>query len=881
MTVPFGTLGPYRVDREIGRGGMGVVYLGHDVRLDRPVAIKSLPETLSSDPDRLARLEREARTLASLSHPNIAGIYGVEEVGGRRYLVLEYVEGETLDARLGRGPMEIDDAVEVAAGVARALEAAHEKGIIHRDLKPGNIMVTSGGDVKVLDFGLARAVDAPLSGATDSPTVLSPSPSPTIPGAIMGTAGYMSPEQARGRPVDRRTDIFSFGCVLYELLTGVRPFGGETVSDAIGAVLHTNADLSRLPPATPPGVRRVLARCLQRDRALRYRDIGDALLDLGDRGSDAPAPQQTPRRRSWLLAGGLAAGALVVAAVLVPRLQPGAAPPGRPQRFGVAIRMPIDAFLGIAISPDGSHLALRGIDASGEPQLYLRALDSMDLVPVSGSGAGWLPFFSPDGRDLAFFARGQIHVAPVAGGSARVVGDAAGGFFGGVWTPRNEIVFSGPAEPVLHRLSPAGGPIERLALRLDEPANAVAVASALPGGQAVLGVIRRGGSIDVAAFSLVDGTVQMLATNGFQPLWSPTGHVLYQQGSDGPLMAIPFDAQRLIATGPPFPVMTDIGTRVAFQTRTFAVAADGTFAFVPPQVTQGAGTLAWVDRSGRQDPIAALERFVDLPRLSPDGTRLAYRTPAPNCDIWVHDLTRGTTTRLTTEGDNHGIVWAADGQSLATVRIDAKGSHAIWLRADGTGVREPIYSTPLDVTFMAEVSPDRRFAFVTAQREGSSWDVSQIDIEGNTVAPMLHSRFDEGGVELSPDGRWIAYVSNESGRNEVYLQPFPARDRRVPVSSGGGTEPVWSHDSRSLFYRRGNRLLVAAIPATAGAEVGRPVQVLEAAFGTGPSGLAGYDVSPDGQRFVIVRRDASTAAVEGVEVIANWFTVLERAQAVR
>jgi Tol biopolymer transport system component/predicted Ser/Thr protein kinase len=880
MTLPFGMIGPYRVDRELGRGGMGIVYLGHDVRLDRPVAIKSLPEALSADPDRLARLEREARTLASLSHPNIAGIYGVEEVGSRRYLVLEYVEGETLDTRLARGPVGIDDAVEVAAGVARALEAAHEKGIIHRDLKPGNIMVTSGGDVKVLDFGLARAVDPPFSSATDSPTVLSPSPSPTIPGAIMGTAGYMSPEQARGKPVDRRTDIFSFGCVLYELLTGVRPFSGETVSDAIGAVLHTDADLSRLPPATPPGVRRVLSRCLQRDRALRYRDIGDALLDLDDRGAEAPPPRQAGGRW-WLLAGGFAAGAAIAAAVLGPRLQPQVPAAGRPHRFSVAVSTPIDAFLGIAISPDGSHLALRGVDASGEPQLYLRALDSVALVPVSGSGAGWLPFFSPDGRNLAFFARGQIHVAPVTGGSARVVGDAAGGFFGGVWTPRNEIVFSGPAEAVLHRMSPAGGSSERLALRLGEPANAVAVTSALPGGQAVLGVVRHGGSIDVAAFSLVDGTVQILATNGFQPIWSPTGHVLYQQGSDGPLMALPFDAQRLIATGPPFPVMSDIGTRVAFQTRTFALAADGTFAFVPPQVTQGAGTLTWIDRSGRQEPIAALDRFVDLPRLSPDGTRLAYRTPAPNCDIWVHDLTRGTTTRLTTEGDNHGIVWAADGQSIATVRLDGDGTNAIWLRADGTGVQAPISSTPLDVTFMAEVSPDRRFAFVTAQREGSSWDVSQIDVERNTVAPMLHSRFDEGGVVLSPDCRWIAYVSNESGRNEVYLQPFPARDRRVPVSSGGGTEPVWSHDSRSLFYRRGNTLLMAAVPAAAAAEIGRPVQVLEAVFGTGPSGLAGYDVSADGQRFVILRRDAATAATAGVEVISNWFTVLERAQAVR
>jgi serine/threonine-protein kinase len=355
--------------------------------------------------------------------------------------------------------------------------------------------------------------------------------------------------------------------------------------------------------------------------------------------------------------------------------------------------------------------------------------------------------------------------------------------------------------------------------------------------------------------------------------------VLYQQASDGPLMAIPFDPDRLAATGPPFPAMTSIGTRVSFQTRTFAVAADGTFVFVPPLVTQGAGTLVWVERSGRQEPIAALGRFVDLPRLSPDGTRLAYRTPAPSCDIWVYDLVRGTTTRLTTEGDNHGIVWSRDGQSLATVRLGDGGGLLLWLRADGTGVREPIHPDPIDATFMGEVSADGRYAFVTAQREGSSWDVSQIDRTAGAVTPLLQSRFDEGGVALSPDGRWLVHVTNESGRNEVYLQPFPARDRRIAVSSGGGTEPVWSRDSRTIFYRRGNTLLMTAAPTGPDADVGRPVPVLEGAFGTGPSGLAGYDVSPDGRRFVMIRRDEPDVAPAGVEVISNWFAVLERAEA--
>jgi serine/threonine-protein kinase len=879
------TLGPYRIDRELGRGGMGVVYLGHDTRLDRAVAIKALPEDLAADPDRLARFEREARTLASLTHPNIAGIYGVEEAAGRKYLVLEYVEGETLDARLARAPVPPDEALEIAGRIALALEAAHEKGIVHRDLKPGNVMVTASGDVKVLDFGLARTAEAPAAGTTDSPTVLSPVPlpSPTIPGAIMGTAGYMSPEQARGKPVDRRTDIFSFGCVLYELLTRERPFAGETVSDAIGAVLHKTADLGRLPPEVPSHVRRVIERCLQRDKALRYRDIGDVLLDLRAGAHDtSEAPPQ--RRRPVLMAiGAFAAGALLVAAAgwFWPRAE--GEPPGRVSRFGLTgFGMPIDAYLGIAISPSGSHVAVRGLNSTGDPGLYIRAMDSLDMVSVPGSEAGWLPFFAPDGENLAFFASGQIKVAPVAGGPARTIGAAPGGFFGGVWTSGNVIVFSGPAEPVLYRMSPSGGPIEKVALRLTDSVESIAafiVTSALPGGEAILGTLRHGKSVDVAVASITDGQIHIVEPGGLQPTWSPSGHVLYQQIDNGPLMAIPFDARRLEATARPFPVITNIGSRVSAQTRTFAVSDDGTLVFVAPLVTQAAGTLVWVDRTGRQETITALDRLVDLPRLSHDGTRVAFRVPGPSCDIWVYDLERGSTSRLTTEGDNHGIVWSSDDSLIATTRLESSKGRTIWLRSDGTGVHGALHPDPLDATFLAEVTHDRRHAFVGAQREGSSWDVSVIDTNARSVKPLLNSRFDEAGAVVSPNGQLVAYVSNESGRSEVFLQSFPLFDRRVPVSSGGGSEPVWSQDGRTIFYRRGNAMLMVAAPSGTQAGAGRPVPLFEGTFGSGPSGLAGFDVSANGQRFVMVRRSDPGGSQPSVEVIVNWFRELERRQA--
>ena len=882
------TLGPYRIDRELGRGGMGVVYLGHDTRLDRPVAIKALPEHLADDPDRLARFEREAKTLASLSHPNVAGIYGLEEADGKRYLVLEYVDGESLDERTARGPLPVDEALAIAGRICEALEAAHDKGIVHRDLKPGNIMVTRDGAVKVLDFGLARAPDSPATAvpAAESPTLTSPgpTPSPTIPGAIMGTAGYMSPEQARGRPVDKRSDIFSFGCVLYEMLAGHRPFTGETVSDLIGAVLHKDVDLGRLPHGTPPRVRRVLARCLERDTAARYRDIGDVLLDLRSDDPDETAagssPRGTGRRTARMAAAAFAAGALLASAAawLTPRAP--ATEPGLPKRFGVSgFGMPVDAFLGIALSPDGTQLAVRGLDETGNPQLYLRRLDSMELTPIEGSASGWLPFFSPDGRNLAFYALGSIKVAPIAGGAARVIASASGGFTGGVWVG-DSIVFTGQSEPALYRVPSAGGPVERIAIAGSPDADLIVATSLLPESDVVLCSVRRGGRFDIGMVSVRDGTLAIIEENGFQPVYSPSGHVLFQQGENGPLMALPFDPRRREPTARPYPVITNIGDRVSFQTRSYDVARDGTLAFVPPFVTQDTGTLVWVDASGSREVIARMDRTVDMPRLSHDGRRLAFRSPAPNCDIWVHDLVRGATTRLSSEGDNHGIVWSADDARIATFRRGFSSGRPVWLRSDGAGPGGDLYPEDFDDTFLADVSSDANWALVTAQREGSSWDVNVIDVSEHRILPLLNSRFDESGAALSPDGRIVAYVSNESDRNEVYLQPFPALDSRVQVSTDGGTEPVWSRDGRAIYYRRGNALLRADVEYGARLDASRPMRLFEGTFAAGAGGLAGFDVSPDGRRFVMVERDSLDQSQESVQVIVNFFAELRRLEQV-
>jgi eukaryotic-like serine/threonine-protein kinase len=860
---------------------MGVVYLGRDTRLDRAVAVKALPEHLAGDPDRLARVEREGRTLASLSHPGIAGIYGLEEAHGQRYLVLEYVEGETLAARLAGGALPVAFALEIAGRIGEALEAAHEKGIVHRDLKPGNIMVTPDGAVKVLDFGLARAADGPASGAGSAPaapTLTSPGPlpSPTIPGAIMGTAGYMSPEQARGRPVDRRTDIFAFGCVLYEMLTGARPFQGDTVADLIGAVLHTDVDLDRLPPATPPHVRRVLARCLARDKAARYRDIGDALLDLRTPADTPVAAPAASGRRPYGIAAAFLAGAVLVAlpAWFIPK---GAAPePPAAKRFGLSgFVLPLDPFAGASISPDGRHLAVRALDAAGSPHLYLRAMDATALMPVEGSASGMLPFFSPDGAHVAFFAVGQLRVAPVRGGPARTLASVPGGVSGGVWTG-DAIVFTGLEGLAVFRVPASGGTVQKVGVDFPPDVDLAVVTSALPGGEAILASVRRDGRFDAALIPLAGGAADVIEENAFQPTYSASGHILFQQGEGGPLMAVPFDARRRATTGRPFAVLTDLYPRTGVQARMFDVAADGTLVIIAG--TQNTGTLVWVDASGTREVITRLERAVDTPRLSRDGTRIAFRTPAPNCDIWIHDLARGTTTRLTTEGDNHGIAWSPDDEHIATVRVRLATGHPLWLRSDGSGPAPALYPDDIGDAFVADVTRDGEHVLLVMQRERTSYGVSTIDVAGQRLRALLDSRFEERGARLSPDGTLVAYVSNESGRDEVYVQPFPSLDRRVQISAGGGSEPVWARDGRTVYFRRGNALLRAGLESGVRLAAERPVQVLDGTYvASATTGLASYDVGPDG-RFVMVEAGSPRASEESVTVIVNFFSEIRRAQ---
>ncbi|HKQ50623.1 MAG TPA: protein kinase [Phycisphaerae bacterium] len=887
MVLAKGTqFGPYEILAPLGAGGMGEVWLARDTRLDRDVAIKALPAHLTMDADRLSRFEREAKIVASLNHPGIAAVYALEEVGGKKLLVMEYVDGETLAAHLKRGPLPVDEALSIAVQIAEALEAAHEKGVIHRDLKPGNVMITSEGKVKVLDFGLARSADGTPSstnffGSPDSPTATSPAVmhSPTIPGAIMGTVGYMSPEQARGKPVDKRSDIFSFGCVLYEMLAGAQPFQGETVADSLGAILHKEPDLSRLPASTPPNVRRVLTRCLAKDKHLRLHDIADARLELesAETEQSGPAGSAPAKSQKGLVALSFCLGALVVAgaAWMLSRAAP---PAPRPvTRFAwTDIGMPVDAFQGIALSPDGRQLVSRAIGDDARERLHLRSFDSFESKALPGTDLGWMPTFSPDGERVAFYSVGGIKTITLASGAVRQMAQINwGGYSGAVWMPDGGIIFAGSTKH-FGRVSPMSAQVETLDVKGLGEGEFVFAPSALPGGEALLCGVSNGSAFNVAVFDIRERTLTQLAEDGFTPTYSSTGHVLYQQGQSGPLMALPFDAKRRAATGPPMPVVSDMATRVSYQVRLFAIAENGTLAYIPKSSQLENGALNWVDRNGVEKPIFQVPRMIDSPRLSHDGRRIAFRAPAPECNVWMHDVESGVTTKITHEGDNHGLAWSHDDARMLFCRLQVPNQWGVMATAvNGTGEVEPLSPPSIPRGFVSSISPDGQWVLVDGGMQAGAEDVYLVNIQDRSVKPLLNSRHVERAAAFSPDGRYIAFVSEESGRGEIHVQSFPKADERHQVSTDGGYDPVWSRDGKELFFRAERKMMAAEVSTNPSFTAGRPHVLFETRNSwLGSSGLASYDVSADGQRFVMIR-ERSPQGGAGIHVVLNWFEELK------
>lgn len=872
----------YHVQAKIGVGGMGEVYRATDSRLGRDVALKLLPEKFARDAERMARFEREAKVLASLNHPNIASIYGLEESNGARALVMELVEGVTLAERIKKGPLHLDEALPIAKQIAEGLEYAHECGIIHRDLKPSNVKVRPDGQVKILDFGLAKAFEGETSEEEieNSPTL---SAVATHMGVLLGTAAYMSPEQARGKRVDRRVDIWAFGCVLYEMLAGREAFAGETTSDILACVIRAEPDWSSIPASVPPRIRELLRRCLQKDPKQRLRDIGDARIAIEEALSGTPqevsgfyagAVHLPVWRRLVPWAAGILLAALASAAVweLRPRVPAGQivhfsfAPPA-----GDSLVFLGNGYASLAISADGTNVAFV-VNHGGTPQLYLRRMDQSEATLLKGTEEGLAPFFSPDGQWVGFFADGKLKKVSVLGGAPVTLCDAPNGR-GGAWTSDDTIIFAPSTASGLMRVSATGGTPQPFT-RLDSSKGEITHRwpQLLPGGKAVVyasGIEFNSATIAVA--SLKSGAAKMLAIRGGYPRYIAGGYLVFA-GQEG-LYAVPFDLERLEVTGSPFPVL-QVQASPEGGVAGFAISETGSLVYVPPVET--VSKLAWVNRKGVLEALEAPGRDYGATRLSPDGKRVAVVIREKGFpDIWMYDIQRGTLTRLTLEaGGNAAPVFSPDGQRIAFSRLKDGNFSILAKPADGSGSEETLVPPQSFRCNPFSWSPDGKFlAYVQIGRTGKA-EIWLLPLEGERKPQLvLANQFDNRGLAFSPDGKYLAYFSNESGRYEVYVMPFRNGSGKWQISTNGGMGVHWQRDGKQLFYPNSGNIMGVDIATQPTFHASTPRVIVPAkAMGN----LAGFDVSPDGQRFLIRQQSSEGAQTGQINVILNWSDELRR-----
>ncbi|MEO8681213.1 MAG: protein kinase [Vicinamibacterales bacterium] len=913
MALPPGTrLGHYEILDLLGAGGMGEVYRANDTHLKRAVAIKVLPASVAGDADRLARFQREAEVLAALNHPNIAGIYGLEKTQDLTALVMELIEGDDLSQRLGRGAMPLDEALPIARQIAEALEAAHEQGIVHRDLKPQNIKVKADGSAKVLDFGLAKAFDpiASASGeAMNSPTMTARA---TQMGMIIGTAAYMSPEQARGKAVDRRADIWAFGVVLYEMVTGRRAFEGEEISDVLAAVLRQDIDWTALPATTPPRLRRLLERCLDRDPKQRLRDIGEARVEIAKVESGAPdgsgfsaasARTMAPAplwRRAIPVVLGLALAA--VAAVAGWTLKPSAPPSTVVTRFPFTLpegqQFTNTGRQVVSIAPDGSQFVY-----VANNRLYLKPMAEMSSLFIQGTEVAtgvMSPVFSPDSRSIAFYSNTDktLKRIAVSGGAAVTIG-AIDAPFGISWGTDNEILIGQGAKGIV-RISASGGKPETIVtVKEGEQAHGPRM---LPGGNAVVftlatalggsvGLVDRWSKAQIVAQALKSGERKQLIDGGSDARYVSTGHLIY--ALSGTLLAVPFDAQELTVTGGPVPVIEGVASAISITgTSQFSVSDNGTLVFVPGALgSQLQQQLTWFDRTGKTlEAVGDSGTFAGI-NLSPDGKRFAvHRHEGSGGDIWVYDASQRTSMRLTFEPsqDNGMPVWSPDGKRIAFPSL-RNGKWGLYQKnADGTGAEDLLVESALVKFPMAWSRDGQSIAFVVADPK-TLMDLWLLPLTGDRKAtPLLDSRFVENFPQISPDGKWLAYMSSESGTNHIYVRSFPKGDGKWQVSTGGyGSFPRWRSDGKELFYLTGvaqGQVMSVEVNGSGSSFVaGTPAELFETGtYGSAAPGHQGnfftYAVSPDGQRFLMPQpvSGAKGNVAPTINVILNWTSLLKK-----
>ena len=903
--LPGRRLGPYEILSTIGAGGMGEVYQAHDTKLGRDVAIKVLPANFVNDSERLSRFQREARMLAALNHANIATIYGLEQCDGVTCLVMELVSGETLAERVKAGALGIEEALKIAVQIAEALEAAHEKSIIHRDLKPANVKLTPEGKVKVLDFGLAKAFagDAANDDPSNSPTL---SAAATMQGVILGTAAYMSPEQARGKSVDKRTDIWAFGCVLYELLTGKQAFQGESTTEILATVLKEEPDWKTLPVSMPTKIRDLLRRCLQKDKSRRARDAGDVRMEI-EEALAAPATAELTAvaegatslgRRTLVLSLATLLLGSAITGMSIWNLKPPPAPPPRPEsRFtitlppGQQLAVP-ESGPAVALSPDGTHLAYVAREGLTD-QVYLRAMDSLEARPIPGTQAATGgttqidPFFSPDSQWLGFFAGGKLKKVSVSGGAALTICDAVSSD-GVSWGSQGMIAFAPGLIPFLQQVSDAGGAPQPLT-RLQQGEVYHGWPDFLPGGKAVFFIVTPSGGNyrtngHIAIQSLGAAEHRSLIDGGVYPHYAPSGHLVYVQGET--LMAVPFDPQRLAVTGAAVPMIEGVLQSIGNGDAQYSFSATGSLVYVPGAIQSVQLKLVWVNRNGSEQPVAAPAHAYLNPRISPDGRRVAVGIAEQERQVWLYDLSRETMTRFTFQGDNNVTpFWTPDGRRIVFISNKEGPRNLFWQLADGSGGLERL-TTSQFIQIPGSWSPDGQLLAFSEVNGATGYDIWVLRVGDPSAASgqvrkaqvFLQTKFNEAAPQFSPDGHWLAYVSDESGRKEIYVQPYPGPGGKWQISTEGGVEPLWNRNGRELFYRSGKKMMAVEITTKPSFSAGRPKMLFEGQYQSLPTiSTPNYDVSPDGQRFLMLKpSEQAQAAPTQINVVLNWFEELKR-----
>jgi serine/threonine protein kinase len=889
------TLAHYEITSQLGKGGMGEVYRAKDKVLGRDVAIKVLPEEFAKDADRVARFQREAKLLASLNHPNIAAIHGLEEANGTHFLVLELIEGDTLADRLNRGAISVEESLKLALQIAEALEAAHEKGVIHRDLKPANIKVTPDGKLKVLDFGLAKAFAGEQAemNLSNSPTL---SDMATMQGVILGTAAYMSPEQARGKPVDKRTDVWAFGCVLYEMLTGKAAFQGEDVTEILAAVVKSGVNLELLPVNIHPRVREVLNRCLQKEQKKRYPEISETEYEIEQVLADPsgvfaqPSLITKPRKKlrirlPWVAV--IAILCLIVAGVAVWFLKP--TPPPEPKQV---VRFEYDIPEGqqftsvivslFSISPDGKQFAY-----STTKGIYLRSVDEFAAKIIPGSDENTTePLFSPDGKWIAYYsvADKKWKKIPASGGPPQILCDADTPL-NGSWGTSDTIVYSEQAKGIV-RISANGGTpellVKSMGLYLVNP-------QLLPDGKTVFFGIWQGSKDSQVAVQSPKLDKPKILFEGGNAHYLPTGHLVYAARNG--FYAVPFDLDKLEVSGDSVPLIESVFRLGGVYTPQFTVSDSGTLIYMPGTVGGTSAfnqfTLVWADRKGNEEPIAADPDDYLFPSISPDATKVALGIAAAgNQDIWIYDLVHKNRTRLTfDEAVDRFPLWSPDGKRIFFMSVHDGKPGIYWKAANGTGTDELLVAGAGGTIYPRSWSNDGKTLIYVENITGTNSDIDAISIEGDHAKKqLLHEKHMETEPRISPDGRWMAYSCDESGQFQIYVRPYPeVNSGKWQVSTDGGVTPLWSPDGRELFYRSGNEFMAIRVNTEPSFSFETPNLLFQGNYVIpGVVFLSNWDISPDGKRFLMIKpataagSETTSMGPRKINIVINWFEELKQ-----